>query len=156
MRASRDSITDLGDGRMRIRITAGYDPNTGKQLRPSRTIRGSRRAAEAEAERMHREYGTADALVYGRMTVHAFITEEYLPLRKLAETSKRGYDATVRNHIAPHFSRVRMKDVNAHAVNRALAQIGHPGARLNVWKMLAAAFGYAANAGIVGFWMLTM
>lgn len=46
MRASAGSIAKIGNNRWRIRITAGFDPQTGKPRRISKTIRGSKRDAE--------------------------------------------------------------------------------------------------------------
>ena len=149
MRSARDSVRDLGDGRYRVAITVGYDPATGKQVRVDRTFRCTRRELPERIERLHREYGTVDAAFYGTMSVPAFIEEEYLPARELAETTRRGYDATMRNHIRPLFSRLKMKDANSHAIGRALDTIESPGARLNAHKMLSAAFAYALGSGIV-------
>jgi integrase len=149
MRSARDSVRDLGDGRFRVAITVGYDPETGRQVRVDRTFRCTKRGLPERIERLHREFGTVDAAFYGTMTVPAFIDEEYLPTRRLAETTRRGYEATMRNHIRPLFSRLRMKAANSHAIARALSTIEAPGARLNAHKMLSAAFAYALGAGIV-------
>lgn len=142
-------MRDLGDGRYRVAITVGYDPETGRQVRVDRTLRCTKRELPGRIEQLHRAYGTVEAAFYGSMTVPAFIDEEYLPTRKLAETTRRGYDSTLRNHVRPLFSRMKMKDANSHAIARALASIEHPGARLNAHKMLSAAFAYALGAGIV-------
>jgi hypothetical protein len=109
MRASDGSITDLGDGRKRIRLTAGYDPETGKQIRASRTIRGSKREAAEVLERLKREYGTAESVIYGRMSVYDFVKDEWLPTRKLRETTLRTYNGTLENHIQPAFGSVFRK-----------------------------------------------
>jgi len=149
MRRAKDSVRALGDGRYRIAITVGYDPETGKQVRKDRTVRCTARELPEAIERLRREFGTVEAVFYGTMYVPGFIEEEYLPTRRLAETTMRGYSSTLKNHVRPLFARMRMKDANSHAIARALATIGNPGARLNVWKMLHGAFAYALAAGIV-------
>lgn len=146
MRSADGSVTDLGDGRYRIRLTVGYDA-AGKQVRATRTVRCPARGVPAEIERMKREYGTADAYVYGRMTVAAFIDEEYLADRQLAETTMRGYEATMRNHVRPLFSRLLMREATKLNVERALARIERPGARLNAYKLLHGAFALAFDSG---------
>ncbi|MHB1324003.1 MAG: tyrosine-type recombinase/integrase [Coriobacteriia bacterium] len=149
MRRARDGVRDLGDGRFRVDITVGYDPATGHQVRKSRTVRCTPRQLAERIEQLHREYGTVDAVFYGSMSVPDFIEVEYWPTRKLEETTKRGYDATLKNHVRPLFGRMRMKDANSHAIGRALSTISHAGARLNAWKMLRAVFAYALASGIV-------
>jgi integrase len=142
-------VRDLGGGRYRVAITVGYDPETGRQVRVDRTFRCTRRELPERIERLRRQYGTVDAAFYGSMSVPAFIDEEYLPTRELAETTLRGYEATMRNHIHPLFARLKVKDANSHAIARALGSIESPGARLNAYKMLSAAFAYALGSGIV-------
>jgi integrase len=150
MRSDDGSIKDLGDGRFRIRITAGYDPKTGKQLRPSRTIRGTRADARRERDRMKREYGTAESVVYGNMSVADFVRDEWLPTRlPLADTTLRGYDATIRNHIEPLLSAVKLANLTKIQIEKALRSIKHPGAALNVYKMLHAALALAKESGII-------
>ena len=149
MRSARGSITKLGDRHFRVRVTVGFDPTTGKQVRVSETIRGGRREAEEALDRLERQYGTADAVIYGRMSVYDFTVNEYLAGRELAETTRRGYDATLRNHIKPMLSTLHMKDANSHVLGKVLSRIEAPGARLNAYKMLRSAFRHAAEAGII-------
>lgn len=149
MRSADGSITRLGDRHYRIRVTAGYDPDTGKQVRASRTIRGSRRDAEEIKDRLKREYGCADAVVYGRMSVYDFVRDEWMATRKLRETTRRGYEATLANHIAPAFEHVRMREVSMLHITRALNAIERPGAALNAYKMLRSAFNLAVRAGVM-------
>lgn len=149
MRSARGSITKLGDRHFRIRISVGFDPETGKQVRASKTIRGSRTDAEKMLDRLERQYGTADAVIYGRMSVYDFTANEFLAGRELAETTRRGYDATLRNHIKPLLSALSMKDANSHVLGKVLAHIEAPGARLNAYKMLRSVFRHAAAAGII-------
>lgn len=150
MRRSRNSVRSLGDGRYRVAVTVGYDPETGKQIRVDRTLRCKKTEIEDLIRQIEMEYGTVEAASYGSMFIYDFIKAEYLPTRgELSPTTRRGYEATLRNHIQPIFGRIKMTDANSHTLNKALARIEHPGARLNVWKMLTAAFRYAADSGVV-------
>lgn len=149
MRSADGSITRLGDRHYRIRVTAGYDPDTGKQVWASRTIRGSRRDAEGVKDRLKREFGTADAVVYGRMSVYDFVRDEWLATRRLRETTLRGYEATLENHIRPGFEHVRMRELTMLHITRALNAIERPGAALNTYKMLRSAMNLAMRAEVL-------
>lgn len=151
MRSGRDSIRDLGGGRYRVAITVGYDPETGRQVRLDRTIRCTKRDLPFEIERLHRECGTVSALSYGSMSVADFVADVWLEPRrkKLQPSTLAGYDATIKNHVRPAFSRLAMRDVTALHITPLLARMEHQGAALNVFKMLNAAFELAAKAGVL-------
>jgi hypothetical protein len=53
-RASNGSISRLSNNRYKITITIGYDPHTGRQKRKSKTIRGSRRVADAMSKMLQK------------------------------------------------------------------------------------------------------
>lgn len=150
MRRSRDSVQDLGGGRYRVKITVGYDPATGKQRRYDRTLRCTKRDLPFEIERLHRECGTVSALTYGSLTVADFVRDVWLAQRRqrLRATTVAGYDATVRNHVEPNFSRTMMRDVSPLAIIPVLDRLS-PGAALNVHKMLHAAFTLATRSGVL-------
>jgi len=142
-------ITDLGGGRKRIRVTNGYDPATGKQPVVSRNMRGGKGEDRAMRHRLNRQYGSADALLYGRMSVYEFVAEEWLPSRRLRETTLRGYLATLENHIRPAFDRIRLEDLRPMHIQRVLQAIATPGAALNVYKMLRSAMNFAVDNDII-------
>jgi len=150
MRRQRDNVTDLGGGRYRVKITVGYDPSTGKQLRYDRTVRCSKRDLPREIERLRRECGTVSAAAFGSMSVADFVADVWLGPRRarLRATTLAGYDATVKNHIRPAFSRVPVRDVTALHITPVLAKL-KPGAALNVYKMLKAALALAVDAGVL-------
>jgi integrase len=144
-------VTHLGDGRHRIRFEVGFDPESGRPLAISRNFRGTVAEAREYRDWLTRQFGSPEAILYGRMMVADFVAQEWLEPRreKLAETTLRGYDATLKNHIRPHFSRLRLKDVKPLHISKALASIKHPGAALNAHKMLTAAFAFAADNDIL-------
>lgn len=145
MRSISGSILRLGDKHYRVRVTAGYDPDTGKQVRASRTIRGTRKDAEELKNRLLREYGSADAVIYGRMSVYHFVRDEWLATRHIRQTTRQGYESTLENHIRPHFESVRMRDLRPLTVARAIDSIEHRGAALNAYKMLRSALNLAVR-----------
>lgn len=146
-RSFEGSITKLGDRHFRVRMTVGYDDD-GRQVRASQTVHGTRRDAEAALDRMKRQRG-AGAVVYGRMSVYDFVKDEWLASRRLRDTTLRGYKATLENHIKPAFRSVKMKDLTALHIIRALNAIESRGAALNVYKMMRSALNLAVRSQII-------
>lgn len=149
MRSDDGSITDLGDGRLRVRVTVGYDPLTGKQVRVSRTVRGTRKDARDMRDRLKREYGAAASVSYAKMSVYTFVKDEWLPTRKLRATTLAGYTATLENHIRPAFGTVKIRDLKPMHITRVLTAMDNQGAALNVYKMLKSALNYAVDNDIL-------
>lgn len=146
-RSYEGSITKLGDRHYRVRLTVGYDSD-GKQVRASETVHGTLSDAIAVKDRMKRKRG-ASAAVYGRMTVYAFVKDEWLATRTIRDTTRRGYEATLENHIKPSFGSVKMKDLTALHIIRVLNGIPNKGAALNVYKMLRSALNLATSSQIL-------
>lgn len=138
-------ITKLGHRRYRIRVTVGYDPLTGKQIRESKTIRGSETDARRMKDRMNRAKSGVSALIYGKMPVAEFTEEEWLPTRDIRPTTLAGYKATIRNHIRPLFGTVSVGDATPLFISKMLKLIPDPGARLNTYKMLRSVFNVAVD-----------
>ncbi len=149
MRSADGSIKLVAKGVYRVRITVGYDPDTGKQVWASKNVRGTRKAAEEAKDALKRQYRTADMLVYGRMTVYQLLVED-VEGRTLRETSIRGYKATLKNHLRDPFEFMRLSDLRKFHIVAALRAIKSPGARLNAYKLMHAALHEAqANEWIV-------
>lgn len=145
MRSADGCIKLVSKGVYRVRITVGYDPDTGKQVWASKNVRGTRKTAEDAKDALKRKYRTADMLVYGRMTVY-LLAKEDIERRKnrkrkpLAETTLRGYEATLENHIRPRFEYLKVADTRKFHIQSALDAIKSPGAALNAYKLLHAVF----------------
>ena len=149
MRSSEGSIVKLGDRHYRVRVTVGYSPKTGRQVRTSRTVRGTLREAEAMRDRLLRDAGGATSVLYGKMSVSAFVEEEWLPTRKLRPTTRAGYDSIIATHIKPLFSTVTVEGLTPLYVSKMLASIARPGAALNTYKMLRSAMNLAVDSDII-------
>lgn len=149
------SISEEGRGRWRVRVSAGKDPLTGKRMRISRTVRGTKRDAVAELLRMQAELGRGGRGL-SKLTVGEFALDVYLP-RKLEEVGRGEYQPTsyesvlssVKNHVVPGIGHIRMRDLTPYAVEAWLARIDGPQARrkaFSTWRTMhrqAAAWGLA-------------
>lgn len=154
-RSDFGSISEEGRDRWRVRVSAGKDPLTGKRMRISRTVRGTKRDAVAELLRMQAELGRGGRGL-SKLTVGAFALDVYLP-RKLDEVARGEYQPTsyesvlssVKNHVVPGIGHIRMRDLTPYAVEAWLARIDGPQARrkaFSTWRTMhrqAAAWGLA-------------
>lgn len=94
MRSELGSITKRGEGRWQVRITVGTDPETGKQLRKTKTVRGTRKQAREVMNAMLARYkGSPSA----DMTFATFIDEIYVPWHDAKYTRR---DSTEKFHYA--------------------------------------------------------
>jgi integrase len=119
------TITDLGDGRLRIRVPAGFDRKTGQRLRPSQTIRGTRRDAErVMAEMLMRVGKTTPATV----TLEQFLEEVWLPTKAhLRRRTVDGYQSKIDSCITPHIGHLPLKAVSSYVVERWITELTQEG-----------------------------
>ncbi|MDA8144686.1 MAG: site-specific integrase, partial [Thermaerobacter sp.] len=102
-RRARGSIRPQGEHTWRVEVRRGRDPVTGKLLRTSVTVEGSRRDAERELTRILRELDTGAFVDPARETFGEFL-ERWL--RDYAAHNVRSktlelYGILVRRHVAP-------------------------------------------------------
>lgn len=78
MRSDAGCITELKKGKLyRIRVSAGYNPETGKRVQASRTVRGTKGDAKRELARMLVQYANGGSR--GPITLGDFYELFYLP-----------------------------------------------------------------------------
>lgn len=125
MRASLGSIAELGGGRFRIRVAAGYDKTTGKRVSKDVTIRGSRRDAERELSRILIRIGKAQP---GKMTVQSYLEEVWLPSKDVRQKTREGYAAKIRVCIVPYLGDLQLQAIKPYTVERWLndLKVKHP------------------------------
>jgi integrase len=133
-RSDLGSITDLSDGRWRIRVSGGYDPVTGHRRRLDRTIRGSARDAAKARAAMLIEVG--DIPSAKGLTLAAFFAEMYLPNleRRRAQGKVRrrtidGYRSKWNLHIEPHIGAVTLDRLDPYRLDRWLGQLTASGVK---------------------------
>ena len=153
-RSSLGSVKRRGDV-WRVRIDLGRDPQSGKRLSKERSVRGSRREADAELARMLAEAGLSPH-ASSRMRVGEYLEEIYLPQarERLREDTVAGYERNVRLYLAPMLGRVALADLDAPMVEGMLRKIEKPGARKSAYKTLRQALRYARRRQLVQ-WVAT-
>lgn len=80
-RAESGSITSLGKNKWRVRASGGNDPATGKRIRLTKTVHGTKKDAIAERTRMRIEVGQMDS-ANKDMTVAQYFEDVFIPWEK--------------------------------------------------------------------------
>ena len=151
-RADKGSIKELGKGRWLVRVSGGNDPVSGKRIRLSRTIRGTKKDALAERTRMLVEVGDI-GYIRGCMTFGEFVEEVFLPRKRqqverdeLRENSYHRLCDNLRKCGQPIWE-VPLNKMAPFHVETCMARVGGPSARFNVYSDLRAVWGKAMTWG---------
>jgi len=153
-RADKGSIKELSKGRWMIRVSGGNDPETGKRIRLSRTIRGTKRDAIAERTRMLVEVGDISC-ARSTMTFGSYVDDVFIP--KKEEQIRRGeYSPTsferikfnLRRHTEPIWD-VPLGKVTPFMIEKCIATGGGPCARFSIFSDVRLAWFKAISWGFV-------
>lgn len=99
-------IQKLDDHVWRIYVDVGRDPITGRRRRLTRTVRGTKKAAEAEAARM---VGTAtDRTVATNAITVGGLLDAWLEHATLAPWTRRTYTSKIEVHVRPALGDVKL------------------------------------------------
>ena len=149
-RAESGSITQLGKNRWRVRVSGGNDPVTGKRIRLSKVVHGTKKDAIAERTRMQIEVGDIDRATKD-MTVAQYMEEVFAPWEK-SRVRPTTYD-TFRNrmnkHVIPYIGGIQMTKLSAFTVDTWIEQLPTPGLKHEVFRMFKQAYTQAYRWGIV-------
>jgi integrase len=95
------SIEQRGKDSWRISLSAGFDPKTGKRQWIRRTIRGDRTDAERALMRLTLEVGDELPDALSLSTTVTQLLDAWLPVAKLAATTRYDYRLCIDKHIRP-------------------------------------------------------
>lgn len=155
MRRQIGSIRKLGKDCYQVSVTTGYDPETGKQRRKSKVVRGSKRNAEVElqvlAAKHHAETET-------NLTVEEFVKEKYLPgfeekvkAGKAKQRTYESYEERLRLHVLPFIGDVELRDLKPSHVRACQDAAATDAMKLEVRKALSAMLKEAVYDGLVPY-----
>lgn len=113
-RRALGSVEDVGDGKKRVRVSAGRDPITGRRRRPSETVKGDARAVESTI--------AVIAAVTGKVRT-SDLTVEQLSARflrtveppEVRQRTYEYYEDTIRLYIVPIIGQVKLTELDAFA-----------------------------------------
>lgn len=84
MRSELGEITSLGKNRWLVRVSAGYDKATGKRIRKSKTVRGTKKDARKAMNALLSQYGAPGSSV----TLSDFVDNVYMPWHRKVYTRR--------------------------------------------------------------------
>ncbi len=149
MRSVEGSVVKRGEGCYRVFVTIGRDPDTGKRIRRSRTVRGSRRDAEEAKREMLASLGMG--IVQTARTVREYAEEVYLPAKALEvrATTLVGYRSRLRNHVYPAFGDVPLAEVEPRAIREWLGRFERPATADEAYRTLSQLMSFAMYDGAI-------
>ena len=149
-RAESGSITQLGKNRWRVRVSGGNDPVTGKRIRLSKVIHGTKKDAIAERTRMQIEVGDVDRATKD-MTVAQYFKDVYLPWQESTTrlNSYTNVENKVRNHIIPGIGGIQMCKLSSYTIETWIGTLSTPSLRYEVYRIAKHGFKQAYKWGII-------
>lgn len=117
VRAESGSITQLGKNRWRVRVSGGNDPVTGKRIRLSKVVHGTKKDAIAERTRMQIEVGDVDRVAKD-MTVAQYFEEVFLPWHRgnVRKTSYIQDENRYKTYIRDNLGHIKLGKLSAYTV----------------------------------------
>jgi integrase len=141
----RGSITQRSVGSFTVQVSGGFDETTGRRIRKTSTVRGSRRDAERELTKLLREVDQGLVAEPGRTTLKNYLEERWLPhaATRVRPATHERYCSLMRGHVEPRIGRVRMaklRPVHVQAVLDGMVAEGFaPRTAQQAYRVLSAA-----------------
>lgn len=111
----------------RVRVSAGYDPLTGKRLRPSKTVHGTKRDVSLVKSQMLAGMGR---LTDSTMSVSEFVDGIFVPFqesrvlaKKIRRRTASNYASLAARYITPFIGKVRLCDLSADLLERWMLNV---------------------------------
>jgi len=153
-RRTLGSIRNLGGGRYRIVVSAGWDTVAHKRRRIDRTFSGTKRQAEAELSRILLEVGKVSVT---DISVETYLVKFWLPHKKTTVrlSTWTGYEIYVRKKIVPLIGQIPLSELDPLAIDRWLERLSTAGVKghsaLHAYRVLHAALKYAVTRRILAY-----
>lgn len=149
-RAETGSIQKLDKDRWRIRVSGGADPVTGKRIRLSKTIRGTKKDAIAERTRMQIEVGDVDRAAKD-MTVAQYLEDVFLPYQEqnVRRQSYVAYKWRIKKHITPTLGHIPLGKLSPYTVEMWIKNLESTNLRHDMFKLLRRSYNLAYRWGLI-------
>jgi integrase len=118
------TIRAVGKNLWRVEVSAGRDPETGKRVRPTATVHGTKAEANRELARLALENGKGRSLK-SAMNLASYIEDVYLPYKakKRRTRTVEAYASHLRLHVIPYLGHVPLSDLDAQTIDHWLARL---------------------------------
>lgn len=153
-RRTLGSITEVGHRTYRVMVSAGRDPRTGRRIRLTASVAGSKRDAERELSRMLLQAGRVSA-ASKTLTVREYLLEMYLPAIEPTVRLKTfaGYESKLRIHVLPHIGNVPVAELGSYHIDAWRAKLVrkhvHPTTIMHAHRALHTALRRAVAWGVI-------
>lgn len=149
-RAESGSIQQLGKDRWRVRVSGGNDPVTGKRIRLTRTVHGTKKDAIAERTRMQIEVGDMDRATKS-ITIAQYLNDVFLPYQEknLRRSSYVAERWRIGKYIIPSLGHIQVSKLSAYTVEIWMKGIESPFMLDAAFKVLRHAYNLAYKWSII-------
>ncbi|NTU88468.1 MAG: site-specific integrase [Actinobacteria bacterium] len=138
------SVHNIGPNKWEVSVELGTDPSTGKRVRPRLIYNGTKSGAEAYEVKI-RTGGQAEVKTDTRVTVKAFLEDQWLPSLELEGNSLEYYSNGVKTDIVPRIGYTRLADLNVENLEAFFRKMPMNTTRKRAKKTLSAALSYAVK-----------
>src|SRR4051794_18766857 len=106
----RGSISRRSEGSWTIQASGGFHEGTGKRVRKTVTVKGSRAEAERTLTKLLREIDTGQVADPGRLTLQSYMDTKWLPhaATRVRATTHERYVSLMRRHVFPRIGRLQL------------------------------------------------
>lgn len=149
-RAESGSIQQLGKNRWRVRVSGGNDPVTGKRIRLSKVVHGTKKDAIAERTRMQIEVGDVDRATKD-MTLAQYLTDVFLPWQKqrVRISSYLTMESNLKKYAVAGLGHIKLNKLSPYTVETWVKTIPGRKAPLDSFTNLRTAYRQAYKWGLV-------
>ena len=150
MRSAKGTVYKLDDGRWRVMVEAGRDPKTGKRVRMTKTVRGSRKKAEGVKAAMLVEVGDPEQ-AREDMTLDQFFHALYRPHceKTVRERTLSGYDDKYETFVRKPLGGMRLSRVKPPVIRRWLDGIEGDKRKVQAYKIVRQMMNYAVKMDLL-------
>jgi len=106
----RGHIEQRSAGSWTIQVSGGFSETTGRRIRVTRTVKGSRRDAERELTKALRDVDQGLVAEPGRTTLKTYLEDRWLPhaATRVRPATHERYCSLMRRHVEPRIGRIRL------------------------------------------------
>jgi integrase len=118
----RGSITQRSAGSFTVQVSGGFSETTGRRVRTTRTVRGTRRDAERLLTKLLREVDEGLVAEPGRASLTRYLEDRWLPhaATRVRPSTHERYCSLMRRHVEPRIGRIQMSKLRPVHVQSVL------------------------------------
>jgi len=152
---ARGHIKQRSPGSWSIVLSMGDDPITGKRKRTWRTVKGTKKTAQAEMTKLLAEHDRGVSPVAGNVKLAEWLVDwqENVVKHRNAPRTLQGYATICREHIVPALGNLRLHKLDASHVDRLMRVVLDKGRTANtashVFTVLRKALNDAERRGLI-------